>query len=150
MKTLSGEWECQLEFKKMLILRYVWPEKIIPALHVCYFETIELPPFDFPNSFSESNWCSPLLFILFSGADPIAALLKFADDQGFGGFKFESLSLWQGQDPIAMRMKELLSWWFWMNTLKKNCEELNPEQCHPDFWLWLTSYPSTAFPVSIL
>jgi len=37
-----------------------------------------------------------------------------------------------------------------MGRLDKICEELPTQKPHREFRLWLTSYPSAAFPVSIL
>lgn len=39
----------------------------------------------------------------------------------------------------------------WMKTLDKICDEvIVPAKTHNSFRLWLTSYPSKAFPIAIL
>lgn len=77
----------------------------------------------------------------------------------------ENVSLGQGQGKIAMRIiNEAISEGFWVvlqnchlapNFLKEleiKCEEILSKDfnVHPNFRLWLTSYPSDGFPISIL
>ncbi|KAI4544306.1 hypothetical protein MG293_004572 [Ovis ammon polii] len=114
-EVFPDDWEDKTsEFQRMLIIRCLRPDKVIPMLQEFITNRlgrafIEPPPFDLSKAFADSNCCAPLIFVLSPGADPMAALLKFADDQ-----------------------------------------ELSIETTHPDFRIWLTSYPSPNFPVSVL
>lgn len=101
-----AKWGEIAHFKRLLVLRALRPDKIVPAIQIMVTEHKELgkffiepPSFDLGASFADSNNKSPIIFILSPGADPMSELKKVADVQRK---KWESLSLGQGQGPKAI------------------------------------------------
>ena len=154
-------------FQKLLVIRCIRPDRFM--LGVQDFVALKLgerfiepPPFNLASCYAESSVSSPLIFVLSSGADPMADLLKFADESKMIR-KFDQVSLGQGQGPKAealMRQAMEEGMWVclqnchlaesWMPKLDNIVEGIDPERVHKDFRLWLTSMPSPHFPVAIL
>ncbi|KAG2424724.1 hypothetical protein HXX76_014300 [Chlamydomonas incerta] len=164
---LPEPWHTRLDpFQRIIVLRTLRPDKLIPALTLFVADTlgkrfVEPLPFAIEPSFNDSVATSPLIFVLSPGSDPMASLQMFADDKAI---KMESVSLGQGQGPIAQRLVEAgMAEGYWvvlqncylaksfLPTLELMCEtQLVEGKVHRNFRLWLTSYPSPIFPISIL
>ena len=100
--TYPSPWDMVANLDKMVILRTLRPDKIIPSVQDFIVDKmgqtfIEPPTFDLTGSFADSNCCAPLIFVLSPGADPMNALMKFGEDMGFTGLRIQSISLGQGQ-----------------------------------------------------
>lgn len=157
------------EMRSLVILRCIRPDKLVSAVQTFISLNmgqafIEPPPFDLQASYDDSTKTSPLIFILSPGSDPMAGLIKFAETKGIPKKNLMTISLGQGQGPLAAEMiKKAIQTgeWVvlqnchlaesWMKELDRICDEtIIPESTHDKFRVWLTSYPSRAFPVSIL
>ncbi|KAI5054865.1 hypothetical protein GOP47_0030010 [Adiantum capillus-veneris] len=121
---------------------------------------VEPPTFDLAKVYHDSSPTMPLVFVLSPGSDPMASLLKFAE-----GLRqqVQSISLGQGQGPKAAALiqsgMQVGDWVVlqnchlapsWMPHLERICESFGSETINVSFRLWLTSYPSENFPVTIL
>ena len=152
----------------LCVLRCLRPDKIVLGVQdfivrVMGRKFVEPPPFDLEACYNDSLPQTPLVFILSPGSDPMAALLKFSKQRNVA---ISSISLGQGQGPRAteqvLKGKKDGSWVVlqnchlavsWMPELEVMCEnfvdEVKAGEIHKNFRLWLTSYPSDAFPVSV-
>ncbi|XP_044910410.1 dynein axonemal heavy chain 6 isoform X5 [Felis catus] len=95
-------------FQKLLLIKCCKEEKIVFALTDFVIESlgkrfIETPPVDLPTLYQDMSYNTPLVFILSTGSDPMGAFQRFARDSGYSE-RVQSISLGQGQGPIAERM----------------------------------------------
>jgi dynein heavy chain len=153
-------------FKQILIIRCLRPDRMINATKT--FIAVKLneyyvqpPSLVYEKVFLQSNEKMPIVFILSPGADPLNDVSKMADEKGFSGPKFKFVSLGQGMEGVAQQSIEtgyqrghwvilqnchlLVSW---LKQLEKILEQMSKP--HKEFRLWLTTMPTSAFPMGIL
>ncbi|OHT09907.1 Dynein heavy chain family protein [Tritrichomonas foetus] len=120
------------------------------------------PSFDLRQSFQDTRPTTPLLFILSQGADPREHLLRLAAEMQMDN-KLKMRSLGQGQGPEAERaIQGALTrgeWVYlqnchlslsWLPELEAIVAKFSSENANEHFRLFLSSMPTTGFPVSIL
>ncbi|XP_041978336.1 dynein axonemal heavy chain 3 [Aricia agestis] len=152
---------------KLVVFRCIRPDKLVPLVRAYVTERlgrayVEPPPFDLARTYADSVAASPLIFVLSPGADPMTDLVKFSSDMKV--VSFETISLGQGQGPIAAAMinvaVETGGWVVlqnchvlpaWLPELERIAAEvIDSPTTNELFRLWLTSYPTDAFPVTLL
>ncbi|KAL2735253.1 dynein axonemal heavy chain 2 [Vespula squamosa] len=155
-------------FQRMMIIRSCRPDRMSSAIANFIVRNVEQkfvepPVLDLKAVLEDSIARTPLIFVLSPGVDPTSILMQLAESQQMMD-KFMSLSLGQGQAPIATKMIQLGVkkglWIFlanchlslsWMPKLDKIVETLiNNKALNPNFRLWLSSSPTPEFPISIL
>ncbi|ESP04959.1 hypothetical protein LOTGIDRAFT_184938 [Lottia gigantea] len=166
--SLPGEWDnaCN-ELQRMLLLRSLRPDRVSFCatsfiVNNLGSKFVEPPVLDMQSVVDDSTTRTPLIFVLSAGVDPTSSLHQLAENCKMSN-RFHTLSLGQGQAPIATRLiKQGVKeghWVFlanchlslsWMPQLDKLVEQLQIEEPHPDFRLWLSSSPHPEFPISIL
>ncbi len=122
---------------------------------------VQPPVLNYRSVLNQSTPKTPVVFVLSPGADPAYNIFELAEQEGCGPPKMKFIALGQGQGPIAQQLVETgasRGQWVllqnchllprWLKTLEKILEKL--DKPHKDFRLWLTTDPTSSFPLGIL
>lgn len=92
-----GRWNEIPIFNKLLILRVLRPDKVIPGIRNLVSAEVDLgskyvkpPPFDLSKSYKDSTNKTPIIIVISPGADPMTELQKLGSKMKI---KMQSLSL---------------------------------------------------------
>ena len=125
---------------------------------------VDAIPFDLGACYEDSGPATPIFFLLSPGVDPVVSVKALGRARGFTeeGGRFSSVSLGQGQEPVAEKALERMhasgGWVMlqnielvaaWLPKLEKKLEALS-DGAHPDFRVLLSSLPQQVVPVQIL
>eukprot|EP00928_Gymnodinium_smaydae_P068046 TRINITY_DN5109_c0_g4_i2.p1 TRINITY_DN5109_c0_g4~~TRINITY_DN5109_c0_g4_i2.p1 ORF type:complete len:3873 (+),score=1233.23 TRINITY_DN5109_c0_g4_i2:1305-11621(+) len=152
----------------LLLLKAMCPEKLIHGVQEHVLKSMGRSFVIFPSAtmeelYADASRSTPVVFVLSTGADPTAMLLRFAQSMNMAD-TLGVISLGQGQDVKAIKMVDEAckkgTWVLLQNChlyktfmpqLEKMCENFEEStMIHKDFRLFLTSMPAVYFPVPIL
>ncbi|XP_071788570.1 dynein axonemal heavy chain 6-like isoform X3 [Asterias amurensis] len=167
---VKGHWNDRLtSFQKLMLVKCFMEEKVVFAVTDFVSENlgkvfVESPAVDLATLYEDMTPYTPLVFVLSTGSDPMGAFQRFAKERGFME-RIQAISLGQGQGPVAEKMIDIAvkngDWVFlqnchlaasWMLAMEEKIKELGEPgaEIHDDFRLFLSSMPTTKFPVSVL
>lgn len=169
MDPLPLDWKEKLDdFQKMVVLRAFRPDKLMFASQQYVLNNmgkffVESQTQTMDIVFTDTNYKTPMIFILSTGADPTATLLKFAEKMNYSD-RLSAISLGQGQGEkakasIAGAAKEgnwvMLQNCHLADTFMPELELLvldfqERQDMDHNFRLFLTSMPNPCFPVAVL
>ncbi|ORZ35435.1 dynein heavy chain and region D6 of dynein motor-domain-containing protein [Catenaria anguillulae PL171] len=153
-------------FQSLCLLRCFRPDRVYNGATNFVIgqmgEKYVMPPvINYQAVFEQSSPTTAVVFILSPGADPASDVAKLAESSGFGINRLKFLSLGQGQGPIALQLLDTAvargQWLMlqnchllpvWLRQFEKVLDKI--DKPHKDFRLWLTTEPTTQFPIGIL
>jgi dynein heavy chain, axonemal len=155
------------KFQLLMVLRVFRTDRVYKVIqdfiieHMGSDHYVQPPTLQYSNVFAQSTENTPIVFILSPGADPLADMMKLAEEKGMTQNKFKPLSLGQGMGDVAKNMIEgsvfkgawvllqnchlLTSWLKKLEVIIENIK--NPDK---NFRLWLTTAPTEKMPLGIL
>ncbi|XP_067124238.1 dynein axonemal heavy chain 1-like [Centruroides vittatus] len=167
-EVLPIKWEEELDdFERLLLLRCIRIDCLGLAMKKFVSNKlgenfIKFQVFNLARLYDNSSPIAPLILVLSHNADPTEELHELYKEKHTSK-QLYSLSLGQNQGPKAEALFksaiELGNWIFFQNChlalnlmsqLQKLIESINPKEVHKDFRLWLTSMPSSQFPINLL
>ena len=170
-KPLPGVWDKQLnDFQKIIIIKYLRDDLLSFSL-ADYVANhlgkifVELPPTRMVDVFADTDYKTPVIFILSTGADPTGMLMNLAKTRRYQE-RLHIIALGQGQGPKATALIEKAAksgdWVMlqnchlgksFMGNLEKIVYDFGMAESgtiHEDFRLFLTSMPTEYFPIPVL
>jgi dynein heavy chain, axonemal len=171
---LPGDWKRMSDFDQLLLFRALRPDRLTSAMSRFVRTIIDAKftqsmPYNLERSFADSSAAVPMFVFLSPGVDVAASVEALGRKLGYtaDGGKYVSVSLGQGQEPIAMNHLNNYhrngGWVLLQNVhltidwtsgpLEKKVDKL-VEGAHPDFRLFLSAEPPPGLerplPISLL
>lgn len=161
---MPGDWKKMSQFQQLLLFRAIRPDRMSNALSSFVKEELGAEyitslPFNLERSFEDATPSVPMFIFLSPGVDVAAAVEAMGMKMGFSyeTGKYASVSLGQGQEPIAMNnlnnFRKEGGWLLlqnihltidWTNgPLEKVVDKLS-EGTHQEFRLFLSAEPPPA------